>query len=334
MDSVFMVGEQRSGSNLLRLILNQSKEIAGPHPPHILQRFMPLVPIYGELANEKTFCKLVDDVCRLIETNPVPWEGVSFDRKEVRARCRENSLTAVFGAVMDIYAESQQARGWICKSMQNIRWAKDLDGYFPNPKYVYLYRDPRDVTLSFQKAVIGEKHPYFIAQQWAELQRLCLAERDRVGAEHFFSVCYEDLTNNPAGVVQDLCKFLDIEFHQEMLSFHQSGEATRAAGSSDLWKNVVRPIMSQNSKKFLKEMSYEEIGIVESIAGDVMDTLGYERVYVQAGEEQQFSKAEIAQFHKQNEKLKKAKAKMADPEDIKRRKIQAKVIDEIRAIAS
>ena len=51
MQAIFMVGEQRSGSNLLRVILNESKNIAAPHPPHILQRMMPLVPLYGDLIS-------------------------------------------------------------------------------------------------------------------------------------------------------------------------------------------------------------------------------------------------------------------------------------------
>ncbi len=40
MDPIFMIGIQRSGSNLLRLMLNQLPEIAAPHPPHVL--LMPL----------------------------------------------------------------------------------------------------------------------------------------------------------------------------------------------------------------------------------------------------------------------------------------------------
>lgn len=332
MDSIFMVGEQRSGSNLLRLILNESKEIVGPHPPHILQRFMPLLDIYGDLSDEQTFMKLIDGVCRLVETNPVPWEKVVLDRKNIRQRCRANSLVAVFGAVMDAYAEAQQARGWICKSMQNIRWATELDAYFPNPKYVYLYRDPRDVTLSFTKAVIGDKHPYFIAKQWTELQELCLAERDRVGPDHFFSVCYEDLTSQPEQVVRQLCEFLEIKFKPEMLSFHKSGEAKNAAGSSTLWQNVVKPIMS-NSMKFLKEMPEQDIRIIESVAGHVMDELGYERVHVKPGQELAFSPTDIEQYRAENEAKIKEMSSQTDPEDLRRRKIQAQVIEEIRAMA-
>jgi len=338
MDAIFMVGEQRSGSNLLRLILNESPDIAGPHPPHILQRMMPLVALYGELSRDQSFARMVDDVCRLVEHNPVPWEGIDeaggFDRDEVRRRCREPSLIAVFGAVMDIYAEIQGARSWICKSMQNIRWADELDAYFHRPKFLYLYRDPRDVALSFTKAVIGDKHPYFVTRQWVELQQLCLAQRKRLGAGQFFSLRYEDLIANPEAMVRELCDFLDLAFRPAMLEFHRSREAGRTAVSSELWQNVSRPIMGTNSGKFREGLGEEQTRIVESLAGPVMDRLGYERAFIARGEEQHFSAEDIARFDADNERLKAEKARLTDPEDVRRRQRQAQVIDAIRAMAS
>src|SRR5712671_217908 len=107
---ILMIGIQRSGSNLLRLMLNELPEIAAPHPPHILQRLMPLVPSYGDLNKSSAFSLLVDDVCRLVELNPVPWEGVVLDRKNVATRCRARNLVAVFGAVYDVMAQSWNAR--------------------------------------------------------------------------------------------------------------------------------------------------------------------------------------------------------------------------------
>src|SRR5262245_38028387 len=112
---IFMIGTQRSGSNLLRLMLNESPEIAAPHPPHILQRMMPLVKHYGDLDKPDAFSLLVDDVCRLVELNPVPWEGVTLDRRDVAARCRNHNLVAVSGAVYDVMAESWGAKTWCCK---------------------------------------------------------------------------------------------------------------------------------------------------------------------------------------------------------------------------
>ena len=49
MTPVFMIGTQRSGSNLLRLMINQLDQIASPHPPHIMERMHPLLDCYGDL---------------------------------------------------------------------------------------------------------------------------------------------------------------------------------------------------------------------------------------------------------------------------------------------
>ena len=127
---IFMIGEQRSGSNLLRLMLEQHPHITAPHPPHILQRIMPLLPVYGDLNNDASFMQLIGDVCELIHRNPVPWDTVELSGDQVFHRCRERSLVAVFGAVMDLYAEAENADYWVCKSMQNVRWLNDLEHYF------------------------------------------------------------------------------------------------------------------------------------------------------------------------------------------------------------
>ena len=101
MQAIFIVGEQRSGSNLLRLMLSQAG-IAAPHPPHLLSRMLPLVPSYGDLSNDDCWRQLVNDACELVERNPVPWSGTPrFDRLDIAARCRERSLYAIFGALMD-----------------------------------------------------------------------------------------------------------------------------------------------------------------------------------------------------------------------------------------
>lgn len=331
MQAIFMVGEQRSGSNLLRLILNESSSIAAPHPPHILQRFMPLLPLYGNLNKQKAFNKLIDDVCRLVELNPVPWDKVQLDRKEILNRCKEKSLIAVYGAIMDLYAEAHNASAWMCKSMQNIQWAEDINRYFDKPKYIYLYRDPRDVTLSFTKAVIGEKHPYFIAEQWNKLQKLCISQLIEQGKDTVFPISYENLLEDPESVVKELCQFLEIKFSNKMLDFHTSKEAERSAKSSSLWENLSQPIKSNNSKKFMKELSTDDIKIIESITGKVMDTLGYERAVLQSGEELTFTEEEIEQFAQENAIAKSKNAAKIDPDDLKRRKLQTGFLNEISA---
>ena len=123
---VFMIGTERSGSNLLRLMLNELPRLAAPHPPHILSRLMPLVPNYGDLEKRENFVQLVDDVCRLVELNPVPWEGVTLLRQDILRRCRRPTLMDAYEAVYDAMAEAWQARTWCCMSLGNIQYLPQI----------------------------------------------------------------------------------------------------------------------------------------------------------------------------------------------------------------
>ncbi|AOX00155.1 sulfotransferase [Moorena producens PAL-8-15-08-1] len=329
--SIFMIGTQRSGSNLLRLMLNQIGDLAAPHSPHILQRMMPLLPTYGDLSQTDSFTLLVNDVCRLVELNPVPWEGVHLDTKEVISLCRERSLVAIFASVYDIMAQTWGAQQWCCKSLANVYYLPEITAYLENPKFIYLYRDGRDVAVSFKKAVVGEKHFYHIAQEWAKAQRLALQMRSRLSPQRFFSISYETLISSPETTLQDLCNFLGVQYTPEMLDFHQSQEASNAATSSSLWSNVTQPVIKQNTKKFLQEATDEEILIFELVAGDVLDALGYERVGILKGKEIKFSSTAIAKFNGINQSLKAEARQKMDPEDLKRRDRQATLLKEIKA---
>jgi hypothetical protein len=214
--------------------------------------------------------------------------------------------------------------------MSNIRYAQELDTYFGGPKYLYLYRDGRDVALSSTKAVIGDKHPYVIAQKLAELQRLCL-NAHALTPERVFSLCYEELIADPAHVLSQLCRFLGIELTDTMLAAHTSTEATRTAQSSSLWSNLIQPILRNNRQKFLKELCEEDLRIIESVADDCLDALGYECVYVQPGEARRFSEKQIAEFQAQNRELIYHHHKATEPEDRVRRQIQQQVLDEVKA---
>jgi len=326
-----MIGTQRSGSNLLRLMLNQLPEVAAPHPPHILQRLAPMLSGYGDLKQDGGFMRLVDDVCQLVELNPVPWEGVALDRQDVAFRCSARSLAAVFGAVYDIMAETRGAQTWCCKSLANINYLNDIEHHFRDgAKYIYLYRDGRDVAVSFRKAVVGEKHFYHIAREWAATQQIALGMRERAGPKRFFSVRYEDITAQPESTMQRLCKFLGYQYTPSMLNFHATDEARKAAKSSDLWGNVASPVMADNTRKFLREAGEADIRVFELVAGNALDALGYERVATRKGEKGEFSADDIRHFDAENKRIKEEVMSKVDPEDLKRRDRQSGLVQQIR----
>lgn len=328
MRPIFIIGEQRSGSNLLRLMLSQAG-IAAPHPPHILKRMLPLEASYGVLSQDANWRQLTEDICTLVDRNPVPWSEVCpLDRDEVMERCQARSTIAIFGAIMDLYAEAQGAAIWACKSMQYSEFVDDLEDHFTDPLYIYLYRDGRDVALSFQRAVVGEKHPYFTAKRWAKLQDSAAAVQERVGAERCFSLCYERLTHEPEPVLRALCDFIGIPFQLRMLEFHRSSEATSTSQRSQLWQNVGRPLIQNNTQKFLTGLTQAQIEICESVAGPQLDRLGYERVYIPRGSEQTFSVSQLAAFTEENERLKHSHRSAMDAEDAHRRAHQLSILTE------
>jgi hypothetical protein len=291
---------------------------------------MPLMSAYGDLSVQSTFEMLVDDVCQLVELNPVPWEGVTLDRKDIAARCTENSCVAVFSAVYDVLAEARNAETWCCKSLANVHYLPEISSYLPKAKYLYLYRDGRDVAVSFKKAVVGQKHFYHIAQDWGKAQRTALKMKDQTPPAQFFSLSYEKLISEPETSLRDLCSFLEVDYHPSMMDFHQSNEASSTASSSSLWSNVTKPIMAQNTKKFLTQATEEEIKVFELVAGDVLDALGYERVQTSMDESANFSDEQIAQFNAENERLKSLVQEEMDPEDRERRERQAALLKAIK----
>ena len=329
---IFMIGTQRSGSNLLRLMVNQAPTIAAPHPPHILERMAPLLPAYGDLRAPAAFERLFDDVVRLVEVNPVSW-GVCFDRAEIRRRCRDNTLVAIFGAVMDCMADAQGKPDWMCKSLANVHHLPEIERYFAaDARYLYLYRDGRDVCLSFLKAVVGEKTAFHIAQQWHAEQQLALECGRRVPASQYLALSYEELTSNPESTLRLLCGWMGIDFSPLMLDFHSSAEASKTAASGKLWENVKKPVMASNSKKWLEGMSREQVIDFESVAGHSLVELGYDLEWVgKRMPARDYDAADTAALDADNRRLKAEMKETLPAEDAAARKPQEDLLASIRS---
>ena len=328
--TLFMIGTQRSGSNLLRLMLNQQPAIASPHPPHILERFMPMLSGYGNLETDENFELLIDDVCRMIEVNPVAWAGINLDRNLVKTCCFERSLLAIYGAVHDLMTETKGALVWCCKSLANVHYLPQIESFFPDARYLYIYRDGRDVALSFRKAVVGEKSFYHIAKSWHKEQQLAMAHRETVNGDSFFSLSYEALTANSEKVLREMMRHFTIPFKEEMLQFNISEEAKQTAKCGSLWANVNQPVIKNNTGKFLKEADPEDVRIFELVAGESLDRLGYRRAFTEKGEIKAFSQSEIKDFEEENQTLKAAIYSKFDPEELKLRQPQKALLAEIK----
>jgi hypothetical protein len=323
-----MIGTQRSGSNLLRVILDQSEEIASPHPPHILVVFVPLLQFYGDL-DTNNYKVLINDVVSYVDANPVPWDGIKIDRDWIFANSKRYSLFEINRLIYEQAAISKKAKHWCCKSMANVHFSDELERHNPNLKYIYLYRDGRDVAVSFKKAIVGEKHIYNLASQWIKDQAACIKLSRSIEEGRFFSLNYETLIQQPKAIIKKLCSFLEIDYSENMLDFYHSKESKATAAAGEMWQNLEKPIISNNTGKFHKELTSKEIEIFEMVSQNVLKELNYP-LFTSLSASNLVSPQAIEGYDIENDLLKKDILKNARQSDLDKREAQLNILRNIR----
>jgi len=325
-----MIGTRRSGSNLLRVMIGQLSGVYAPQSTHMLEYFYPLIPHYGDLSDDDVFLSLVDDVCKCVEYNPVTWEDVTLDSREISEKCKTRSLLSIFEAIYSTAAEQQNCNNeWMCKCLGHINYFNKFEEYFSDEmRYIYIYRDGRDVALSFTKAFAGQKHHYFIAKEWLETQQKAQKLQQILPKERFHAISYESILREPEQTCRAVAEFIGQPYNENMLEFYLSKSAKNSASSSKLWSNITKPVISDNSGKFVSQSSIEEIQIFESVAGEMLETLGYECYFNK--NKRQYDDRTIKEFEYENAKRKEKIVAQANPEDINRREKQKQHVDAVK----
>ena len=271
-DCIQFIGTQRSGSNLLRLMLNQHPLISAHHPPHLLRTFIPLIERYGDMAQLETREMLVRDMCNWVKKNPVSWAPVSFDVEDISEK--SNDIVDIFEAIYKTKLEQDKAAIWCCKSTHNTKYLDKIKKKL-NCFYIYLYRDGRDVALSFKKAIVGPKHMFCIGSQWNEEQQIAQSFINGLERNQYIAISYEMLVKNPRAILLELCEKLDIDFEESMLNYYVSKESKLTALAGNMWQNVSKPILEHNVSKYQTELDQEEIEMFESVAKKSLLDLDY-----------------------------------------------------------
>jgi hypothetical protein len=274
MNPIFIIGTERSGTNLLRLMLHAHSAIAVPHPPHIMKFFASLEPLYGNLADDRNYQRLIADVCRMVELHTYPWE-IKPDRDKVLRDAGERNLLNIYFEVYNQYLAHSGKRRWACKSTFMIEHVAEILRYYPAARFIFMVRDGRDVAVSAKKSIFNHFHVYYSALRWQREQRLGLSWLAKLPPGQITLLKYEELIADPVTVTRKLCDFLGEPFEEGMLEYHRSSEARKSGSLSISWENTAKPVMSGNAEKFRRFLSEPEILLFEAIAFDELAILGY-----------------------------------------------------------
>ncbi len=272
---IFIIGTERSGSNLLRLILNAHPNIAVPHPPHIMRDFSPLLPLYGDLLVKKNFGNLVTDVVRGVNQHFSPWPFL-VKEADIYKRVMNPSLYGIYCAIYEQYREYAGKPRWGCKSTFMFAHAAEIVQAHRSPQFIHLVRDPRAVAASAKKSIFSSYQPEVEAKLWLDQQgAIALSVGKIFNPENYYLLRYEDLVNTPEVSIRSLMEFLGETFVTRQLDFFLTAEAKELSSLSESWQNCQSPIDSSRAKGFFQDLSKSEIETVETLTKQEMQKFGY-----------------------------------------------------------
>ncbi|WP_317202814.1 sulfotransferase [Janthinobacterium sp.] len=273
---VLMIPLRRCGSHALRLRLNFNPQFYSPYPLHIVD-LMPLLPLYGDLADDRAYFRLVVDVVGLQAAGMVKWANMVFDPVEIyEAICRDKrSVHRIVWELLLRAGEQHHAGVVMDKSLDSVHYAPELMELFPDMLFLNVVRDPRAQVASMNRAIIHDFDTTLNAAAWVDAHRVA-RELVRRFPQRVLTIRYEDFLNHQEQTLRRVCGFFGIDYLPEMLDVGRSPEALQISKMSALWaSNCFAPIVA-NADKFKQQLSGAEIEIIETLAREDMAEYGYE----------------------------------------------------------
>lgn len=230
---VFLVGSERSGTTLLRLLLDHHPRIAfNLESDYLVTQILddgtyPEIAGYRDwLRNDRSFQHSrfnIDERLKFVELLN------DFLRQK---RVRDNK--EIVGATVH-------------------HQFRKLHGIWPEAKYIYLLRDGRDVANSVMR-MGWAGNVYVAADWWLEAEREWDELRSQIADKNRIEVRYEDLVTDAQSQLERICSFLGVEYSAKMHDYVKT--STYQAPNVSLcyqWKAGMRRLDVQRLEEKLGE---------------------------------------------------------------------------------
>ena len=160
---------------------------------------------------------------------------------------------SAFVDLLDTIALREGGRVWVEKTPQHLRFVDLIETTVPDPKFVHIVRDGREVVASLY--AVSHEHPETwggqlelstCVRRWLKAMRR--TQRHLVKSNHV-CVRYDELLRDPEAELSRLCHFLDVPYDTEMGS-RAAGEAPRLIWPNETWKSGVLGGLGEQPAKF------------------------------------------------------------------------------------
>lgn len=272
---IFVVGAARSGTTLLRLMLNEHPAISIPAESHFLS------PLLRELGATATLSGLsLEQAITIVATCPEWQRDFAHTDDELRAVVGRGplSMAEFIDRVFRLEVGGDIAR-WGDKTPANLHWIGSLLACFPHAHAVAIVRDPRDVYLSLA--------PYgwfgtstwdvgrYIARNGVSLARW----REECARDRLTVIRYEDLVLDTERTLTDLCAWLGLPYASTMNAFFHHAATNVQSWELDMGVHdkLMRPPSPDDVGRWKREGTRRDHAEIEALTSSIIDTFAYER---------------------------------------------------------
>ena len=275
---VFIVGANRSGTTLLRLILNAHPRIGIPDELIYFHSFLAGVPIEHwrdpDLSTEE-YKSFVD---RFLTENCRPLDELDKGalKEEILAGARD--FRRPYRCALEAWARHHDKDRWGEKTPGNLFYADVLLEMFPKAQFLYMIRDPRAGVASMQGVSFFPDDVVFnaLSRRKHDVRGRVLLERSVPDTQRM-TVRYEDLVRAPESQTRAICRFLGEDFSPQMLHFHRDADDYMTDEAEERYNaTATRPITDDRIDAWCDRLAPDQVAAVESICHDIMQRFQYE----------------------------------------------------------
>ena len=199
---------------------------------------------------------------------------------------QKHTAKEVFCKIIESFREKDQLQSfWVEKTPSHALHMDVIRDYFTDAKFVGIVRHPVEVVgsmLSLDPTSYKDTRvPYLHSvkshcSQWRSINKTLLAEEHK---KDTFLLKYEDLVNNPADVVKEVCRFLEVDFEKNMLNQFGDNAKKFVKSSYSPWQNdsTKNKIYNRNSK-WRTRLSQGKIELIGHYTASVAQDYGYSDV--------------------------------------------------------
>ncbi len=270
---VFVVAAARSGTTLLRVLIDRHPDLAVPGEGHFIPHLWAKRDRYGRDGIVERPDVWLADLARhpSFQFWGLPIENV---RDELRGRQSVRFSEAVEAAYL-AYARRAEKPRWADKTPDYIDHLPLLSSLFPEARFVHMIRDGRDVALSTIDLKRFHRRAATCAHFWSRQVDGAMREGKRLGSDRYLELRYEDLLDDPEGELRRFCRFVDLPFDAAMLEHDERDLEKLPERFRSIHSRLALP-PTKGLRDWRSQMPRPEVAEFEAVAGRELTRAGYQ----------------------------------------------------------